>query len=100
MRELTDSALARPLHLPGWIRAHVIAHVARNATPTRSSICSPGPVQGSRPPCTQVRAGGRARSLRTDRRGRQGMTTFKRHRGLTERPASGSSRSRRRTRRR
>jgi uncharacterized protein (TIGR03083 family) len=27
----TDPSLTRPSHLPGWSRAHVIAHVARNA---------------------------------------------------------------------
>ncbi|WP_405863679.1 maleylpyruvate isomerase family mycothiol-dependent enzyme [Streptomyces sp. NBC_00005] len=28
---VTDAGLARPSHLPGWSRAHVVAHVARNA---------------------------------------------------------------------
>lgn len=28
---LTDSGLTRPSYLPGWSRAHVVAHVARNA---------------------------------------------------------------------
>ncbi|WP_327725482.1 maleylpyruvate isomerase family mycothiol-dependent enzyme [Streptomyces europaeiscabiei] len=27
----TDASLTRPSHLPGWSRAHVVAHVARNA---------------------------------------------------------------------
>ncbi len=27
----TDASLTTPSHLPGWSRAHVIAHVARNA---------------------------------------------------------------------
>lgn len=28
---VTDPGLAKPSHLPGWSRAHVVAHVARNA---------------------------------------------------------------------
>ncbi len=28
---LTDSGITRPSYLPGWSRAHVVAHVARNA---------------------------------------------------------------------
>lgn len=28
---LTDAGFSRPSHLPGWSRAHVVAHVARNA---------------------------------------------------------------------
>ncbi|MER5436492.1 maleylpyruvate isomerase family mycothiol-dependent enzyme [Streptomyces sp. NPDC002588] len=28
---VTDAGLAGPSHLPGWSRAHVVAHVARNA---------------------------------------------------------------------
>lgn len=28
---LTDSGLTMPSYLPGWSRAHVVAHVARNA---------------------------------------------------------------------
>ncbi|WP_086563039.1 maleylpyruvate isomerase family mycothiol-dependent enzyme [Streptomyces africanus] len=31
VHRLTDPGFTRPSHLPGWSRAHVVAHVARNA---------------------------------------------------------------------
>ncbi|CAM5306433.1 maleylpyruvate isomerase family mycothiol-dependent enzyme [Streptomyces coeruleorubidus] len=31
VHRLTDAGLTRPSYLPGWSRAHVVAHVARNA---------------------------------------------------------------------
>ncbi|CAM5694994.1 maleylpyruvate isomerase family mycothiol-dependent enzyme [Streptomyces griseorubiginosus] len=31
VHRLTDSGFTRPSYLPGWSRAHVVAHVARNA---------------------------------------------------------------------
>src|SRR3954447_4566989 len=31
MEQLTDDDLRKPSRLPGWTRAHVVAHLARNA---------------------------------------------------------------------
>lgn len=31
VHRLTDPGFPRPSYLPGWSRAHVVAHVARNA---------------------------------------------------------------------
>ena len=74
VRELPDDALAGPSLLPGWTRAHVVGHLARNADAlvnllnwARTGIETPMyPTQDSRQDDIERSAGQPPRQLRAD----------------------------------